>query len=222
MNWTKKLLVYEWPDLVMALSVTAGFWLVGEYFGWVLPIWDKTVTRIPSFGLLTGLIGGAITMTVCAVSRFGFEFGWLLQFGVPRRRQVVSQLAVQLLHGAAVVAFALLLGLVSRPLERLWYGGRLELVSLWEKLPLWMVPVLVAVPPLLGLFAGGVFKRFGRVGGYVLYFSFILLCLSTENILHGADGLVDSGFGLPLAVSAAVLLAVMAALGAHWLMTGDN
>ena len=57
---------------------------------------------------------------------------------------------------------------------------------------------------------------------FVLYFSFILLCLSTENILHGADGLVDSGFGLPLAVSAAVLLAMMAALGAHWLMTGDN
>lgn len=132
MNWTKKLLMYEWDDLALALLLTAGFWLLGEGVGWIAPAVDKTITRIFPIGLLA------------------------------------------------------------------------------------------VVPPLLGLFAGGFCKRFGRAGGYVLYFSFVLLCVSTGHLLNGTEDLVNVGFGLPLAVSAAVLLIVMAALGAHWLMTGDN
>ena len=127
-----------------------------------------------------------------------------------------------MVHGVAVAVFALLLGLVGRPFERLWFGGSLELVPLRELFPLWAPALLAVVPPLLGLFAGGFCKRFGRAGGYVLYFSFVLLCVSTGHLLNGTEDLVNVGFGLPLAVSAAVLLIVMAALGAHWLMTGDN
>ena len=222
MNWTKKLLMYEWDDLALALLLTAGFWLLGEWVGWIAPSVDKTITRILPIGLLVALIAGGMMLIFFSATRFGFEFGWLLQFGVPRRRQLAAQLAVQMVHGVAVAVFALLLGLVGRPFERLWFDGSLELVPLRELFPLWAPALLAVVPPLLGLFAGGFCKRFGRAGGYVLYFSFVLLCVSTGHLLNGTEDLVNVGFGLPLAVSAAVLLIVMAALGAHWLMTGDN
>ena len=222
MNWTKKLLMYEWDDLAIALLLTAGGWLLGEGVGWIAPYVDKTITRILPIGLLVALLAGGMVLFFFSANRFGFEFGWLLQFGVPRRRQLAAQLVVQMVHGAAVAVLALLLGLVGQNFERLWFGGSLELVPLQNLFSLWVPALLVVVPPLLGLFAGGFYKRFGRAGGYVLYLAFMLPCVSTEYILNGTEDLVNAGFGLPLAVSAAVLLAVMAALGAYWLLMGDN
>ena len=149
MNWTKKLLIYEWDDLALALLLTAGFWLLGEWVGWSAPSVDKTITRIFPIGLLVALFAGGMRLIFFSATRFGIEFGWLLQFGVPRRRQLAAQLVVQMVHGAAVAVFALLLGLVGRPFERLWFDGSLELVSLRELFPLWAPALLAVVPPLL-------------------------------------------------------------------------
>lgn len=120
-----------------------------------------------------------------------------------------------------MLAFALLLGLACQPLHGLLYPGQTTAFS-WEKLPLWSFLLVLVLPPLLGLFVGGLYKRFGRVGAYVLYFLFLGLCISTGGILDRVETLVDQGLGLPMAAAGAALLVVLTLLGTHWTLNSDN
>ena len=68
------------------------------------------------------------------------------------------------------------------------------------------------LPVLLGLVWAGVLTRFGRTGGWVLYFLFIGGCFSTDKWLHL---LAEQPWMVVFPVG---VLAALAVCGAKWLM----
>ena len=72
--------------------------------------------------------------------------------------------------------------------------------------------IVAVLPVLLGLVWAGVLTRFGRTGGWVLYFLFIGGCFSTDKWLHL---LAEQPWMVVFPVG---VLAALAVCGAKWLM----
>ena len=89
---------------------------------------------------------------------------------------------------------------------------RFAVGELWRGIPVFVWPVCAVLPVLLGLVWAGVLTRFGRTGGWVLYFLFIGGCFSTDKWLHP---LAEQPWMVVFPVG---VLAALAVCGAKWLM----
>ena len=89
---------------------------------------------------------------------------------------------------------------------------RFAVGELWRGIPVFVWPVCAVLPVLVGLVWAGVLTRFGRTGGWVLYFLFIGGCFSVDKWLHP---LAEQPWMVVFPVG---VLAVLAMCGAKWLM----
>ena len=112
-------------------------------------------------------------------------------------------LLLQLIAAAATMA----LGAVNHG-----FFPRFAVGELWRGIPVFVWPVCAVLPVLLGLVWAGVLTRFGRTGGWVLYFLFIGGCFSTDKWLHL---LAEQPWMVVFPVG---VLAALAVCGAKWLM----
>ena len=89
---------------------------------------------------------------------------------------------------------------------------RFAVGELWRGIPVFVWPICAVLPVLVGLVWAGVLTRFGRTGGWVLYFLFIGGCFSTDKWLHL---LAEQPWMVVFPVG---VLAALAVCGAKWLM----
>ena len=139
------------------------------------------------------------------------NFPLLLQFSASRRGSLAGLclhiLRMTVLAEVIAAAATMALGAVNHG-----FFPRFAVGELWRGIPVFVWPVCAVLPVLLGLVWAGVLTRFGRTGGWVLYFLFIGGCFSTDKWLHL---LAEQPW---MAVFPVGVLAALAVCGAKWLM----
>lgn len=198
-------------------ALQTGLWLVMETVMWFALRYDPETTTAAPVANAVALYCGGLACLVFAVLRFSTEYNFYLQYSLRRRDLLIAQLVCQLGHALAGQAVLLLLVLLSGPLHRSLYGAA---GNPWGPIPWWAWLLTLALPLLLGLFAGGVILRFGKAGWLVLYLLFMGLCFSSGPAAHWLETNLTRLLPLlpllPVLLPAAALLP--AAFGVFWLL----
>lgn len=200
---------FEAPDLWLVLPA-ALFPVVG---GEVTALLAATEDDPEALLLLTG-VGMILTVVLCCVLGAVYlcsNFSLLLQFSASRRGLLAGIclhiLRMTVIAEALAAAAITALGAVNHGFFPMFAVG-----ELWRGIPVFVWPVCAVLPVLVGLVCAGIITRFGRTGGWVLYFLFMGGCFSVDKWLH------------PLAAHPRIVvfpvgvLAVLAVYGAKWLM----
>ena len=192
---------FEAPDLWLAVPAALFPVLVVEVTALMIAATEddpEALVLLPGVGMiLTGVL-----CCVLGVVYLCSNFPLLLQFSASRRGSLAG-LCLHILRMtvlAEVIAAAATIALGAVPLAS--YGG----------IPVFVWPVCAVLPVLVGLVWAGVLTRFGRTGGWVLYFLFIGGCFSTDKWLHL---LAEQPWMVVFPVG---VLAALAVCGAKWLM----
>ena len=172
---------FEAPDLWLAVPVTLFPVLVGE----VTALMAATEDDPEALVLLPG-VGMILTAVLCCVQGAVYlcsNFPLLLQFSASRRG-LLAGLCLHILRMtvlAEVIAAAAImaLGAVNHG-----FFPQFAVGELWQCIPVFVWPVCAVLPMLVGLVWAGVLTRFGRTGGWVLYFLLIGGCFSVDKWLH--------------------------------------
>ena len=199
---------FEAPDLWLAVPVTLFPVLVGEVTALMAATEDD-----PEALVLLPVVGMILTAGLCCVQGAVYlcsNFPLLLQFSASRRG-LLAGLCLHILRMtvlAEVIATAVImaLGAVNHG-----FFPQFAVGELWQCIPVFVWPVCAVLPMLVGLVWAGVLTRFGRTGGWVLYFLFIGGCFSVDKWLHL---LVEQPWMVVLPVG---VLAVLARCGVKWL-----
>ena len=142
-------------------------------------------------------VGMILTVVLCCVLGVVYlcsNFPLLLQFSASRRGSLAGLclhiLRMTVLAEVIAAAATIALGAVNHG-----FFPRFAVGELWRGIPVFVWPVCAVLPVLLGLVWAGVLTRFGRTGGWVLYFLFIGGCFSTDKWLHllAEQATVDGG-----------------------------
>lgn len=207
---------YDRKELLAPAALTLGCWLLVEIVTCLVMRYD-TIAEVWPVGAAAALYGGALFCTVFNGLHFALEYDFLLQFPLSRRAAMAALLTFQLGQGLLSLAAAALLTMLETPLHRALYGAT---ANAWMLTPWWAWPVMLVLPVLLAVFAGGVLARFRRRGGWALYLLFISLCISCSSWLDPLVTLLTDVPALLPALLAALTAALLllAALGARWLL----
>ena len=200
---------FEAPDLWIALPAALFPVLGGEVTALLAATEDD-----PEALLLLTVASMLLTVILCCVlgaCYLGGNFPLLLQFSASRRG-LLAGLCLHILRMtvlAEVIAAAAITGLGA---VNHGFFPMFAVSELWRGIPIFVWPVCVVLPVLVGLVWAGIIARFGRTGGWVLYFLFIGGCFSIDKWL---DPLADHPWMVVFPVG---VLAVLAVCGAKWLM----
>ena len=163
--------------------------------------------------LMLTALGMLLTVVLCCVLGVAYlcsNFPLLLQFSASRRGLLAGIclhiLRMTVLAEAIAAAVITELGAVNHRFFPAFSVG-----ELWRGIPVFVWPVCAVLPVLVGLVCAGVATRFGRTGGWVLYFLFIGGCFSVDKWLHL---LVEQPWMVVFPVG---VLAVLAMCGVKWL-----
>ena len=163
--------------------------------------------------LMLTALGMLLTVVLCCVLGVAYlcsNFPLLLQFSASRRGLLAGIclhiLRMTVLAEAIAAAVITELGAVNHRFFPAFSVG-----ELWRGIPVFGWPVCAVLPMLVGLVWAGILTRFGRTGGWVLYFLFIGGCFSVDKWLHL---LVEQPWMVVFPVG---VLAVLAMCGVKWL-----
>ena len=200
---------FEAPDLWLAVPVTLFPVLVGE----VTALLAATEDDPEALVLLPG-VGMILTAVLCCVQGAVYlcsNFPLLLQFSASRRGLLAGLclhiLRMTVLAEVIAAAATMALGAVNHG-----FFPRFAVGELWRGIPVFVWPVCAVLPVLVGLVCAGIISRFGRIGGWVLYFLFMGGCFSVDKWLHP---LAERPWMVVFPVG---VLAALAVCGAKWLM----
>lgn len=192
--------------LLPALVVAVVLILTGE---------PTAIDRIPAilWGVFAGL--GCIVILIIGFVRMASEFPMLLLFPLTRRAAVAGECATIVLHSLTVEAVIALFC----PLAYLACGQGSALPGVLAEVPWWVWPLPPLAAVLVALFGGGVIARFGRRGGWFLYFFFLVPCWFATPIMEWFEQLVLTPAQLrALGIVGIAALAALPLLGLRWLL----
>ena len=200
---------FEAPDLWIALPAALFPVMVGEVTALLAATEDdpEALMLLPGAGMI-------LTVVLCCVLGAVYlcgNFPLLLQFSASRRG-LLAGICLHILRMtvlAEVIAAAAITGLgaVNHGFFPMFAVG-----ELWRGIPVFIWPVCTVLPVLVGLVCAGIITRFGRTGGWVLYFLFMGGCFSVDKWLHP---LAEQPWMVVFPVG---VLAVLAVCGIRWLM----
>ena len=200
---------FEAPDLWLVLPAALFPAVVGEIAA-LLAAADGDSEAL----LMLTALGMLLTVILCCVLGVAYlcsNFPLLLQFSASRRGLLAGiclhilrmTVLAEIIAAAAIMA----LGAVNHG-----FFPQFAVGELWQCIPVYVWPVCAVLPMLVGLVCAGIISRFGRIGGWVLYFLFMGGCFSVDKWLHP---LAEQPWMVVFPVG---VLAVLAVCGAKWLM----
>ena len=200
---------FEAPDLWLVLPAALFPAVVGEIAA-LLTAADGDSEAL----LMLTALGMLLTVILCCVLGVAYlcsNFPLLLQFSASRRGLLAGiclhilrmTVLAEIIAAAAIMA----LGAVNHG-----FFPQFAVGELWQCIPVYVWPVCAVLPMLVGLVCAGIISRFGRIGGWVLYFLFMGGCFSVDKWLHP---LAEQPWMVVFPVGVLVVLAVC---GAKWLM----
>lgn len=200
---------FEAPDLWLVLPAALFPAVVGEIAA-LLTAADGDSEAL----LMLTALGMLLTVILCCVLGVAYlcsNFPLLLQFSASRRGLLAGiclhilrmTVLAEIIAAAAIMA----LGAVNHG-----FFPQFAVGELWQCIPVYVWPVCAVLPMLVGLVCAGIISRFGRIGGWVLYFLFMGGCFSVDKWLHP---LAEQPWMVVFPVG---VLAVLAVCGAKWLM----
>ena len=200
---------FEAPDLWLVLPAALFPAVVGEIAA-LLAAADGDSEAL----LMLTALGMLLTVVLCCVLGVAYlcsNFPLLLQFSASRRGLLAGiclhilrmTVLAEIIAAAAIMA----LGAVNHG-----FFPEFSVGELWQCIPVFVWPVCAVLPVLVGLVCAGIISRFGRIGGWVLYFLFMGGCFSVDKWLHP---LAEQPWMVVFPVG---VLAVLAVCGAKWLM----
>ena len=200
---------FEAPDLWLVLPAALFPAVVGEIAA-LLAAADGDSEAL----LMLTALGMLLTVVLCCVLGVAYlcsNFPLLLQFSASRRGLLAGiclhilrmTVLAEIIAAAAIMA----LGAVNHG-----FFPQFAVGELWQCIPVYVWPVYTVLPMLVGLVCAGIISRFGRIGGWVLYFLFMGGCFSVDKWLHP---LAEQPWMVVFPVG---VLAVLAVCGAKWLM----
>ena len=200
---------FEAPDLWLVLPAALFPAVVGEIAA-LLAAADGDSEAL----LMLTALGMLLTVVLCCVLGVAYlcsNFPLLLQFSASRRGLLAGiclhilrmTVLAEIIAAAAIMA----LGAVNHG-----FSPQFAVGELWQCIPVYVWPVCAVLPMLVGLVCAGIISRFGRIGGWVLYFLFMGGCFSVDKWLHP---LAEQPWMVVFPVG---VLAVLAVCGAKWLM----
>ena len=200
---------FEAPDLWLVLPAALFPAVVGEIAA-LLAAADGDSEAL----LMLTALGMLLTVVLCCVLGVAYlcsNFPLLLQFSASRRGLLAGiclhilrmTVLAEIIAAAAIMA----LGAVNHG-----FFPQFAVGELWQCIPVYVWPVCAVLPMLVGLVCAGIISRFGRIGGWVLYFLFMGGCFSVDKWLHP---LVERPWMVVFPVG---VLAALAVCGAKWLM----
>ena len=200
---------FEAPDLWLVLPAALFPAVVGEIAA-LLAAADGDSEAL----LMLTALGMLLTVVLCCVLGVAYlcsNFPLLLQFSASRRGLLAGiclhilrmTVLAEIIAAAAIMA----LGVVNHG-----FFPQFAVGELWQCIPVYVWPVCAVLPMLVGLVCAGIISRFGRIGGWVLYFLFMGGCFSVDKWLHP---LAEQPWMVVFPVG---VLAVLAVCGAKWLM----
>lgn len=200
---------FEAPDLWLVLPAALFPAVVGEIAA-LLTAADGDSEAL----LMLTALGMLLTVVLCCVLGVAYlcsNFPLLLQFSASRRGLLAGiclhilrmTVLAEIIAAAAIMA----LGAVNHG-----FFPQFAVGELWQCIPVYVWPVCAVLPMLVGLVCAGIISRFGRIGGWVLYFLFMGGCFSVDKWLHP---LAEQPWMVVFPVG---VLAVLAVCGAKWLM----
>ena len=159
---------FEAPDLWLAVPAALFPVLVVE----VTALMIAATEDDPEALVLLPGVGMILTVVLCCVLGVVYlcsNFPLLLQFSASRRGSLAGLclhiLRMTVLAEVIAAAATMALGAVNHG-----FLPRFAVGELWRGIPVFVWPVCAVLPVLLGLVWAGVLTRFGRTGGWVLYF----------------------------------------------------
>ncbi len=200
---------FEAPDLWLAVPA-ALFPVAG---GEVTALLAATEDDPEALLLLTG-VGMILTVILCCVPGAVYlcgSFPLLLQFSASRRG-LLAGICLHILRMTALAEAIAAVTITGLGAMNHGFFPLFAVSELWRGIPVFVWPVCAVLPVLVGLVWAGVLSRFGRTGGWVLYFLFIGGCVSVDKWLHP---LAECPWMLVFPVG---VLAVLAVCGAKWMM----
>ena len=200
---------FEAPDLWLVLPAALFPAVVGEIAA-LLAAADGDSEAL----LMLTALGMLLTVVLCCVLGVAYlcsNFPLLLQFSASRRGLLAGiclhilrmTVLAEIIAAAAIMA----LGAVNHG-----FFPQFAVGELWQCIPVYVWPVCAVLPMLVGLVCAGIISRFGRIGGWVLYFLFMGGCFSVDKWLHP---LAEQPWMVVFPVG---VLAALAVCGAKWLM----
>lgn len=183
---------FEAPDLWLAVPAALFPVLVVE----VTALMIAATEDDPEALVLLPGVGMILTVVLCCVLGVVYlcsNFPLLLQFSASRRGSLAGLclhiLRMTVLAEVIAAAATMALGAVNHG-----FFPRFAVGELWRGIPVFVWPVCAVLPVLLGLVWAGVLTRFGRTGGWVLYFLFIGGCFQHRQMAAPAGrAAVDGG-----------------------------
>lgn len=200
---------FEAPDLWLAVPVTLFPVLVGE----VTALLAATEDDPEALVLLPG-VGMILTAVLCCVQGAVYlcsNFPLLLQFSASRRG-LLAGLCLHILRMTVLAEIIAVAAITALGAVNHGFFPRFAVGELWRGIPVFVWPVCAVLPVLVGLVCAGIISRFGRIGGWVLYFLFMGGCFSVDKWLHP---LAERPWMVVFPVG---VLAALAVCGAKWLM----
>ena len=163
--------------------------------------------------LLPG-VGMILTVVLCCVLGVVYlcsNFPLLLQFSASRRG-LLAGLCLHILRMTVLTEIIAAAAIMALGAVNHGFFPEFAVGELWQCIPVYVWPVCAVLPMLVGLVCAGIISRFGRTGGWVLYFLLIGGCLSVDKWLHP---LAERPWMVVFPVG---VLAALAVCGAKWLM----
>ena len=160
---------FEAPDLWLAVPAALFPVLVGEVTALMIAATEDDPEALV---LLPGVVGMILTVVLCCVLGVVYlcsNFPLLLQFSASRRGSLAGLclhiLRMTVLAEVIAAAATMALGAVNHG-----FFPRFSVGELWRGIPVFVWPICAVLPVPVGLVWAGVLTRFGRTGGWVLYF----------------------------------------------------
>ncbi|WP_296045552.1 hypothetical protein [uncultured Gemmiger sp.] len=200
---------FEAPDLWLAVPAALFPVLVIE----VTALMAATEDDPEALVLLPG-VGMILTVVLCCVLGAVYlcsNFPLLLQFSASRRG-LLAGLCLHILRMTVLAEIIAAAAIMALGAVNHGFFPQFAVGELWQCIPVYVWPVCAVLPMLVGLVCAGIISRFGRIGGWVLYFLFMGGCFSVDKWLHP---LVEQPWMVVFPVG---VLAVLAVCGAKWLM----
>ena len=198
---------FEAPDLWLAVPAALFPVLVVE----VTALLAATEDDPEALVLLSG-VGMILTAFLCCMLGGVYlcsNFPLLLQFSASRRG-LLAGLCLHILRMTVLAEIIAAAAIMALGAVNHGFFPQFAVGELWQCIPVFVWPVCAVLPVLVGLVWAGVLTRFGRTGGWVLYFLFIGGCVSADKWLHP---LAEQPWMVVFPV-----LAVLAMCGVKWLM----
>ena len=201
---------FEAPDLWLAVPAALFPVLVVE----VTALMIAATEDDPEALVLLPGVGMILTVVLCCVLGVVYlcsNFPLLLQFSASRRG-LLAGLCLHILRMTVLAEIIAAAAIMALGAVNHGFFPQFAVGELWQCIPAYVWPVCAVLPMLVGLVCAGIISRFGRIGGWVLYFLFMGVCFSVDKWLHP---LAEQPWMVVFPVG---VLAVLAVCGAKWLM----